>query len=270
MSSSRNILLSVCVGLCIVEVSAFVGCNGDDSQSNPSSDAAADTFEAPDTATPSEAAPPADTGPDAPTGPGLVSGQVDRLGRAAIIEALIPSDQKLKDLGIDASGHKNAYNYDDSLLLVGLGSLPSPTISADFQRSLVGLDLMDGVDNWDGGNPNGQTVQVPIDAGPDADGGFSTVQVFSHPLVSVLKTDLIWVDASKPFSATGYLEIEYNTLIAGTPGAQVSCGGRWMNDDAVDKTLSFIVAKSLTGVSDHVDSATKPSTTTFPFLAPPN
>ena len=41
-------------------------------------------------------------------------------------------------------------------------------------------------------------------------------------------------------------------------------------EDVVDKTASLLIKKSLSGVSDGVSSATKPTTMTFPYLADPN
>jgi len=237
-------------------VMLVVACGGDDTQ--PPKDAGTTPKDVTEEVVP-------DAGPDAPpdaprdTGPPLPhTGQVDRLGRAAIIEALMD--------GIDKEG----YNRADTFTLVGGDG---GTINREFQSHLVNLDLLDGVDNWDGGSPEGSLVTRPNDAGPDApdgsDAGTTTTQVFPHPAIPLLRNDVLLVDSAKPFSTAGYLEIEFRAL-SGAPGTHTTCGGRWMNDDAVDKTMSLIVKKSLSGVSDGVDQATTPATLVFPYLAPPN
>lgn len=198
-----------------------------------------------------------EAGKDAEAGTSpLVAGQTDRLGRPTIIQALIP----LVD--------RDSYNRSDPLDLGGVSGLTADDLTPTLQRSLVLSDRIDGVDDWDGGSPDGSTIKVPIDGGgPDA----STTQVvYTHPLVALGLADVLIVDTSKPFSPTGYLDVEKASLIAGTPGSHLTCGGRWLADDVVDKTMSFIIKKSLTGVSDGVSAATKAPALTFPYLAPPN
>jgi hypothetical protein len=233
---------------------AMWACGGDDSDPGGTTDASVADGNVADVVTPVADGKAAD---DVATEAALRGGSVDRVGRAAIAEALVP--------GTD----KDSYNRADPLALGGIGGITPTQVSYDFQASLVRLDRMDDVADWDGGSPDGSTMQVPVDAGPDADGGTTTVTIFTHPLVALLKTDVILVDSDKPFSPNGYLEIEYNAFVAGTPGAHSTCGGRWFADDAVDKTMSFIVKRNLSGVSDGVNQATKAPTMTFPFLPPP-
>lgn len=109
----------------------------------------------------------------------------------------------------------------------------------DFETGLVALDQLDGVDNW--GSP--------------------------HPAIALMSFDVLLVDTTKPYSTTGFLEIE-NEIMAGG-AAHATCGGRTPQEDAVDKLYSFLVAKKLTGVSDGVSAATKAPTSTFPYLASP-
>jgi hypothetical protein len=76
------------------------------------------------------------------------------------------------------------------------------------------------------------------------------------------------VDVAKPYAEDSYLEIE-RALLEGRSHA--TCGGRSLNDDAVDTNVTFVV----TGgngprISDGVDSATVRASESFPYLAPPN
>ena len=50
-----------------------------------------------------------------------------------------------------------------------------------------------------------------------------------------------------------------------------TCGGRSLDDNAVDANLTFVVnAGNGPHVSDGVDQATVRASDTFPYLAPPN
>jgi hypothetical protein len=118
----------------------------------------------------------------------------------------------------------------------------------DFQAGLVALDAMDGTSDWNGGL---------ADAGPDDAGGFA------HPLVASWLDDAILVDPNLPFSDSGYLDIEANG------NAHLTCGGRWPGDDSLDRTMSFLVGKTLTGVTDGVSTPAKAPSLQFPYLAEP-
>lgn len=112
---------------------------------------------------------------------------------------------------------------------------------ADFQAGLALLDALDGTEDW---------------PAAEADAG--------HPLAADwLGSDALLLDPNKPFAETGYLDLEANG------DAALTCGGRWPGDDALDKTLSFLVGNKLTGVSDGVDAPAKAPTLTFPYLAEP-
>ncbi|MFC4036612.1 DUF4331 family protein [Streptomyces polygonati] len=89
-----------------------------------------------------------------------------------------------------------------------------------------------------------------------------------YPLTDLLLDDFLVVDLSKPYSEDGFLEIELAALEGRT---HVSCGGRTPNHDVIDALYTLIV-NGIGGeaVSDGVDRATVPATTTFPYLAPPN
>jgi hypothetical protein len=81
------------------------------------------------------------------------------------------------------------------------------------------------------------------------------------------------IDTSKPCRFDNphtYLEIE-RAQMAGTE--HTTCGGRMPNEDAMDVTLNWLIrgpaaASSGEGAfGDGVDQATKPSVSTFPYLA---
>lgn len=178
------------------------------------------------------------------------TGVIDRAGRPAVAFSLVGESQRDVYNRMDTFGSTAAF-------------LPG------FQQLLYRWDMLDGVDSWDGGGPDASSVQVPIDAGADVDAGTTTQTVYTHPLTRVLPVDLLIVDTSKPFSPSGYLEIEHRALVS-TPGSHSTCGGRWFNDDAVDKMLSFVIKRELSGVSDGVSAPTKLAQETFPYLAAPN
>jgi hypothetical protein len=95
-----------------------------------------------------------------------------------------------------------------------------------------------------------------------------------HPLLPLFVTDVLLVDTSKSCtSADGgfvpsYLEIEREILLSGP--AHATCGGRTPNEDVVDETLTLLVTNGRAPVTQGVPGPTKPATTTFPYLAPPN
>jgi hypothetical protein len=199
---------------------------------------------------------PSDAGADGPghdaakseagvdAGPPRHIGCVDRVGRPAMIFALLPGDTFPADGGggIDAAGGvRNAYNCTDAFLLTGGGPI-DVNLGKDFAGMLSRLDALDGKMDWP--SPS--------------------------PLAAPFTTDVLLIDPSKPFSPTSYLDIEYSTFALTPSESYASCGGRWLGEDAIDKTLSILVKKSLTGVSSKVSGPTHAPTLTFPYLAPPN
>jgi hypothetical protein len=76
------------------------------------------------------------------------------------------------------------------------------------------------------------------------------------------------VDVAKPYAEDNYLEIELALLLG---HAHTTCGGRSLNDDAVDTSLTFVVtAGNGPRISDRVGQATVRASDSFPYLAPPN
>jgi hypothetical protein len=76
------------------------------------------------------------------------------------------------------------------------------------------------------------------------------------------------VDVAKPYAEDSYLEIE-QAMLHGR--AHATCGGRSLNDDAVDTNLTFVVrGGNGPRISDGVDQATVRASDSFSYLAPPN
>lgn len=239
--------------LFLVMTAAFVGATAAACSDDASPSAAAPT---PDAAAPNDsgATPPPDSGVYNAPGPDAAAqrplGVVDKVGRVGTASWIVPPEQR------------NGFNN---------GTLSADALAPTLHAGLVYLDLADGVDSWNGGPADGGSVLVPIDGGPDAgDAGTTTAHVYGHPLLPVVTADRLYLDISKPFSETSYLDVEYSAFVLGAPGSHTTCGGRWPNEDAVDKGLSFYVKRALSGVSDGVSAPTKPATQTFPYLAAPN
>jgi hypothetical protein len=170
----------------------------------------------------------------------LASGVRDRDGRPYVSLILVSAANRT---AYNAEGVDQARTTDPSPADGGT------TFGDDFQAALVMLDGLDGANSWSGGA---------------ADAGHDDAGVYPHPLANAwIAVDALLLDPNKPFSATGYLDIEANAA------AHATCGGRWFNDDALDKTMSFVVKKTLVGISDGVATPAKPASMTFPYLAEP-
>ena len=90
-----------------------------------------------------------------------------------------------------------------------------------------------------------------------------------HPLTELVLADFLVVDVTKPYSEHGsFLEIE---LAALRGDVHETCGGRALNDDVMDTIFTQLVNAG-TGpvIRDGVDHATRPASSTFPYLAEPN
>jgi len=90
-----------------------------------------------------------------------------------------------------------------------------------------------------------------------------------HPLTELVLADYLVVDVTKPYVERGsFFEIE---LAARHGHEHVTCGGRTLNDDVMDTIFTQLVnAGEGPTIRDGVDSATRPATHDFPYLAPPN
>lgn len=89
----------------------------------------------------------------------------------------------------------------------------------------------------------------------------------THPLTELLLADYMVVDCAKPFAADSYLEIE-RALLEGRE--HTTCGGRWLDDDAIDMMATLVISAGKPRVTDGVDEATVRASQSFPYLAPPN
>jgi Domain of unknown function (DUF4331) len=165
--------------------------------------------------------------------------RLERVGRVVV------KGQLLAELGVDTVNRdldlRELHNQEDPFQL-------APNYLPAYRTRLnANLTLLDGIDG---------KIDWPLQ--PDG----------THPLTDVYLGDYQVVDVAKPYAEDSYLEIE-QAMLQGRPHA--TCGGRSLNDDAVDTNLTFVV----TGgngprISDGVDQATVRASDSFPYLAPPN
>lgn len=88
-----------------------------------------------------------------------------------------------------------------------------------------------------------------------------------HPLTELFMNDFMVIDVSQPFAEDSYFEIE-RSVLKGAPHR--TCGGRSLNDDAIDTFLTMMVnGGNGPRISDGVDDPTVRAADTFPYLAPP-
>jgi hypothetical protein len=165
--------------------------------------------------------------------------RLERFGRVFV------KNQLLGEYGVDTVNRdldlRELYNQEDPFQLAPnyLGAY-----RARLNANLAVLDGIDGKTDW------------PLR--PDG----------THPLTELYLADYQVVDVAKPYSEDSYLEIE-QALLQGR--AHATCGGRSLNDDAVDTNLTFVVtAGNGPRISDGVDQATVRASDSFPYLAPPN
>ena len=165
--------------------------------------------------------------------------RIERIGRPEIKNFIMldkTADTVNRDLEI-----RDLYNAEDAFRL-----MPDyvEAYRARLNSNLAFYDGLDGKSDW------------PLDAKGN------------HPLTELLLADFLVVDLSKPFDEDSYFEIE-RALLRGT--AHETCGGRWLNDDIVDKLLTLLVNNgNEPGVTDGVDQATVPASRTFPYAQPAN
>jgi hypothetical protein len=171
---------------------------------------------------------------------GRLNVRIERTGRPEVKNLLLGPkqfDTVNRDLEI-----RDIYNMEDGF------HLADGYLGAYRARLNANLAFWDGLDGH---------VAWPA----DADG--------NHPLTDLVLADHLVVDVSRPYRENGtFLEIE-RAALAGTEHR--TCGGRSLNDDAMD-TLFTLLVNGGTGptVRDGVDRATRPATRSFPYLAEPN
>jgi hypothetical protein len=165
--------------------------------------------------------------------------RLERFGR------VFAKNQLLGEYGVDTVNRdvdlRELYNQEDPFQLAPyyLGAYRSR-----MNANLAVLDAIDGKIDW------------PLE--PDG----------THPLTELYLGDYQVVDVAKPYAEDSYLEIE-QALLHGR--AHATCGGRSLNDDATDASLTFVVnGGNGARISDGVDQATVRASDSFPHLAPPN
>ena len=175
----------------------------------------------------------------APTPPAL-GPQIDRMGRAGVNTAVTdPFNLNSTSKGANQDGYNAA-------------AVPSQWASqyaARFASSLAVLDSLDTVC----GN------QLLAGPAPSA-GRYNT-------LATVLADDQLYVNSSSG-TCNVYLAVEANAVGI----TNNDCGGRTPVVDTIDRTYSVLAAGALAGVTDGVDRDADGahSSTSFPFLLPPN
>jgi hypothetical protein len=172
--------------------------------------------------------------------PPALGPQIDRMGRAGVNTAVTdPFNLNSTTKGASLDG----YNASSAPAQWGT------QYAARFAANLAILDSLDAVC----GNQ--------LLAGPAAVAGrYGT-------LASVLADDQLYVNTGSG-ACNVYLAVEANAVGI----ANNDCGGRTPVVDTIDRTYSVLAAGALTGVTDGVDRDADGahSTTSFPFLLPPN
>lgn len=89
----------------------------------------------------------------------------------------------------------------------------------------------------------------------------------NHPLSELVYADYLIMDFAKPFDESGFFGIE-NSLLA--EKQHTTSGGRWLNEDVVDKLLTMYISRARKHYSDFVNEPTKPAKKSFPYVRSPN
>jgi hypothetical protein len=171
---------------------------------------------------------------------GTFNVRVERVGRPEVKNMMLaPKDFDLVNRDLEI---RDLYNMEDAF---DLGDSYAGAYRARLDANLAFWDGLDGKIDW------------PV----DAEG--------RHPLTDLVLDDYLVVDVGKPYVEQGsFLEIE---LAARRGEAHTTCGGRTLNDDVMDTLFTQLVnAGHGPTIRDGVDSATRPATASFPYLASPN
>lgn len=169
---------------------------------------------------------------------GSMQVRLERYGRPDVKNLLIfPNRFDSTNRDIDL---RDLYNQEDAFKI---GPAYSNALRKRMNSNLPFWDGLDGKTDW------------PLDANG------------VHPLTELFMNDFMVIDVSKPFAEDSYFEIERSAL-KGTPHR--TCGGRSLNDDAIDTFLTIMVnGGNGPRISDGVDEPTVRAADTFPYLAPP-
>jgi uncharacterized protein DUF4331 len=164
--------------------------------------------------------------------------RIERLGRPEIKNIILQIkefDQVNRDLDV-----RDLYNLEDAF---HISKDYGGVYHARMHANLAFHDRLDGKTDW------------PL--APDG----------AHPLTELLLADYLVVDATRPYVADSFFEIEQATLDG---HAHQTCGGRSLNDDVIDKLLTVIINGGKgPRIRDGVDSPATPVSETFPYMAPP-
>ncbi|TDE92592.1 DUF4331 domain-containing protein [Occultella glacieicola] len=166
--------------------------------------------------------------------------RIERVGRPEVKNLLLAPkqfDTINRDLEI-----RDLYNMEDGF---HLGSSYAGAYRARLNANLAFWDGLDGEVHW-----------------PLSDAG-------THPLTEMVLADYLVVDPTKPYTERGsFLEIERATREG---RAHETCGGRSLNDDVMDVLYTlWINGGAGPVISDGVHAASRPASTTFPYLASAN
>jgi hypothetical protein len=171
---------------------------------------------------------------------GSLAVRIERVGRPEMKNLVLAPkqfDRVNRDLEI-----RDLYNMEDAF---HLGETYEGAYRARLDANLAFWDGLDGRLDW-----------------PAGDDG-------RHPLTELLLADYLVVDVTRPYAERGsFLEIERAAMRG---ERHETSGGRTLNDDAMDTFFTLLVNAG-TGpvIRDGVDHSSRPSSTSFPYLSPPN
>jgi hypothetical protein len=172
--------------------------------------------------------------------PPALGPQIDRMGRAGVNTAVTdPFNLNTTTKGANQDGYNAS-------------ALPAQWNGQFAGRFATNLAILDSLDTVCGN-------QLLAGAAPVA-GRYGT-------LASVLADDQLYVNTSSG-TCNVYLAVEANAIGI----TNNDCGGRTPVVDTIDRTYSVLAAGALAGVTDGVDRDADGahSTSSFPFLLPPN
>jgi hypothetical protein len=171
--------------------------------------------------------------------------ELSLFGRGNVDHAAIVESTTMMLAGGPTDGNLDPYNREDPFAIRGT------QFNGAFSRRLGNFDRYDGRTDW-------KPEQAAAWAARMSAGNYQVI------------------DTQKPCDWQNphtYLEIERAKL---TGRQHTTCGGRMPNEDALDVTLNFLVrgpaasAQDRDALHDRVDSATKPATDQFPYMAEMN
>jgi len=89
----------------------------------------------------------------------------------------------------------------------------------------------------------------------------------NHPLSELIYADYLVMDFAKSFNESSYFEIESSLL---AEKQHTTSGGRWLNEDVIDKILTMYISRGNKHYSDFVNNPTKAAEKSFPYVRSPN